>query len=188
MSKIINCKVVILGDSSTGKSSIVNRYVNNQFDEISEATIGASFLKKDIHFDNYTITHEIWDTAGQERYRSLAPMYYRNAKVGIVVFDMTNKESFLSAIEWIKELKEMCADIIIRLVGNKIDLPNHIDKNLINEYVNSHNLDFLTCSAKENLNISDIFENLSADISCKKNDIESVNLEQISKPKKINCC
>ena len=193
MSQIVNCKVVILGNSSTGKSSIASRYVTDSFDEMSEPTIGASFFKKDIHTNEGTISFEIWDTAGQERYKSLAPMYYRNAKIALVVFDITNKESFLGAIKWIKELKENCANIIIALLGNKHDLPNHFDKYIINEYVDSHNLIYYETSAKENYNISNVFKNL-ADEFCllneNNNTTNSVEITDfnIQSKKKNNCC
>lgn len=190
MSQIINCKVVILGDSSTGKSSIATMYVNETFDEIQEPTIGASFLRKDLVTDRCKISYEIWDTAGQERYRSLAPMYYRNTKVALIVFDITNKDSFLSAIEWIKEIQEKCENPVIILVGNKFDLKNHIDKVLIDEYINSFNIPYFETSAKENINISEIFLHLSNYfIDFKGSDNNSVQIDTDKKSKFTkNCC
>ena len=87
--EIYTCKVVLLGESAVGKTSLATRFVNNQFSEFEESTIGAAFLSKALTINNKTIKFEIWDTAGQERYQSLAPMYYRGAKVGIIVFDLT---------------------------------------------------------------------------------------------------
>jgi len=162
MSQIINCKVVILGDSSTGKTSIANRYVKEKFEQYEEPTIGASFLKKNISIGKSIISYEIWDTAGQERYRSLAPMYYRNAKVALVVFDITNNKSLTSAIEWIKEINEKCEDIIIALLGNKCDLENNINnKEIINELIDLYNLNYFETSAKDNVNIGDVFDKIS---------------------------
>ena len=105
VSRVYHYKVVFLGESSVGKSSIVIRFVRNEFLEVQEPTIGAAFFTKSIMLDKGNIKMEIWDTAGQERYRSLAPMYYRGAKVAFVVYDITNKDSFFKASFVTKKLK-----------------------------------------------------------------------------------
>lgn len=87
-------KLVLLGESSVGKSSLVLRFVKGQFHEFQESTIGAAFLTQTVQIDDTTVKFEIWDTAGQERYHSLAPMYYRGAQAAIVVYDISNKETF----------------------------------------------------------------------------------------------
>ena len=192
MSQIINCKVVILGDSSTGKTSIANRYVKEKFEQYEEPTIGASFLKKNISIGKSIISYEIWDTAGQERYRSLAPMYYRNAKVALVVFDITNNKSLTSAIEWIKEINEKCEDIIIALLGNKCDLENNINnKEIINELIDLYNLNYFETSAKDNVNIGDVFDKISEklisyDFEKKKN--LSIKISDKKEITKNACC
>ena len=112
-------KVVILGDSSVGKSSIINRYINKVFNDYNEPTIGAAFFTVII---NKNIQLEIWDTAGQERYKSLAPMYYRGSHAAFVVYDITNKNSFNNALKWIDELKMITDGCLIYLIGNKSDL------------------------------------------------------------------
>lgn len=91
-------KLVLLGESSVGKSSLVLRFVKGQFHEFQESTIGAAFLTQTVQIDDTTVKFEIWDTAGQERYHSLAPMYYRGAQAAIVVYDITNKETFHKGI------------------------------------------------------------------------------------------
>ena len=83
-------KLVLLGETSTGKSSIVIRSVENQFSEYQESTNGAAFITKTQSFGSYKIKYEIWDTAGQERYHSLAPMYYRGAAIAFIVYDITD--------------------------------------------------------------------------------------------------
>ena len=90
MSKVLNYKLVLLGDSAVGKSCISNRFVNDNFYDFQEPTIGAAFSTKEFVFNEKKIKYEIWDTAGQERYRSLAPMYYRGARAAVIVFDITN--------------------------------------------------------------------------------------------------
>lgn len=123
-------KLVLLGESSVGKSSIVTQFTTGTFHN-NNATIGAAFTTKTIEWqdDNVMkiVNFEIWDTAGQERYRSLAPMYYRNTNVALIVFDICDENSIEKAQSWINELNSYICDqkyrnIIIKLVGNKIDL------------------------------------------------------------------
>ena len=89
--RVFQFKLVLLGDSAVGKSSLVLRFVRGQFFEYQESTIGAAFLTQTVALNDTTVKFEIWDTAGQERYHSLAPMYYRGAAAAIVVFDITNR-------------------------------------------------------------------------------------------------
>ncbi|GBP70969.1 Ras-related protein Rab-5B [Eumeta japonica] len=93
-SKVCQFKLVLLGESAVGKSSLVLRFVKGQFHEYQESTIGAAFLTQTVCLDDTTVKFEIWDTAGQERYHSLAPMYYRGAQAAIVVYDITNQTRF----------------------------------------------------------------------------------------------
>ena len=89
--RVFQFKLVLLGDSAVGKSSLVLRFVRGQFFEYQESTIGAAFLTQTVALNDTTVKFEIWDTAGQERYHSLAPMYYRGAAAAIVVYDITNR-------------------------------------------------------------------------------------------------
>uniref|UniRef100_A0A8C4VZQ0 RAB5B, member RAS onco family n=1 Tax=Gopherus evgoodei TaxID=1825980 RepID=A0A8C4VZQ0_9SAUR len=124
-SKICQFKLVLLGESAVGKSSLVLRFVKGQFHEYQESTIGAAFLTQSVCLDDTTVKFEIWDTAGQERYHSLAPMYYRGAQAAIVVYDITNQETFARAKTWVKELQRQASpNIVIALAGNKADLAN----------------------------------------------------------------
>ncbi|XP_043939705.1 ras-related protein Rab-5B isoform X2 [Protopterus annectens] len=124
-SKICQFKLVLLGESAVGKSSLVLRFVKGQFHEYQESTIGAAFLTQSVCLDDTTVKFEIWDTAGQERYHSLAPMYYRGAQAAIVVYDITNQETFARAKTWVKELQRQASpNIVIALSGNKADLSN----------------------------------------------------------------
>lgn len=116
-------KLVLLGDSSVGKTSIVTQYVSGSAPESVNPTIGAAFVTKDVTVDGQALELLIWDTAGQEVYRGLAPMYYRSALIAIIVYDVTKAESFDSVSYWIRELKtNVEEDIIILVCGNKIDL------------------------------------------------------------------
>ena len=105
----IPCKVVLLGESGVGKTSIISRYITNTFKSQLMSTPGANFVTKNVIMkgENKTIKFEIWDTAGQERYRSLAKVFYKNAKVCVLVYDITRRTSFEELKKyWIKEIKE----------------------------------------------------------------------------------
>ncbi|KAF3926278.1 hypothetical protein ABW20_dc0107728 [Dactylellina cionopaga] len=116
-------KLVLLGEAAVGKSSLVLRFVNDDFQENREPTIGAAFLTQKCSLPNRTIKFEIWDTAGQERFASLAPMYYRNAQSALVVYDLTKSSSLAKAKHWVAELQRQASPgIVIALVGNKLDL------------------------------------------------------------------
>ena len=118
------CKVVLLGEAGVGKTSIISRYVSNTFSEVLMTTTGASFATKKVDIDDeHKIKFQIWDTAGQERFRSLAKIFYQNAAVAVLVYDITRRDSFDKLKNfWIKELKENApTDIILAIAGNKSD-------------------------------------------------------------------
>jgi Ras-related protein Rab-5C len=160
LGKICQFKVVLLGESAVGKSSLVLRFVKGQFHEYQESTIGAAFLTQTVQIEDTTVKFEIWDTAGQERYHSLAPMYYRGAQAALVVYDITKKESFLKAQNWVRELQRQAnANIVIALVGNKLDLGplRSVEHNEADYYASENNLLFMETSAKTATNVVDLF-------------------------------
>ncbi|OMJ74755.1 hypothetical protein SteCoe_26267 [Stentor coeruleus] len=115
-------KLVFLGDIYVGKTSIINRFMYESFDTNYQATIGIDFLSKTLYLDDRTVRLQLWDTAGQERFRSLIPNYIRDSSVAVIVFDITNKQTFINCDKWIEDVKnERGDDVIIVLVGNKID-------------------------------------------------------------------
>ncbi|KAG0363929.1 GTP-binding protein ypt5 [Gamsiella multidivaricata] len=121
--KPVQVKLVLLGEAAVGKSSLVLRFVNDEFQENKEPTIGAAFLTQKCRLEDKVIKFEIWDTAGQERFHSLAPMYYRNAQAAVVVYDVTKASSLEKAKSWVKELQRQAnPNIVIALTGNKVDL------------------------------------------------------------------
>nr|QBH73331.1 rab5 [Isotomurus palustris] len=158
--KICQFKLVLLGESAVGKSSLVLRFVKGQFHEYQESTIGAAFLTQTVVLDETTVKFEIWDTAGQERYHSLAPMYYRGAQAAIVVYDITNQETFARAKTWVKELQRQASpNIVIALAGNKSDLSakRMVDHDEAYAYADENGLLFMETSAKTAMNVTDIF-------------------------------
>jgi Ras-related protein Rab-5C len=118
----VTAKIVLLGETAVGKSSLAAKFVRNEFVHNHESTIGAAFLSHTVDLPEGSVKFEIWDTAGQERYRSLAPMYYRNAVAALVVYDITAPDSVRRSREWMRELKRTSDNIVIALLGNKNDL------------------------------------------------------------------
>ncbi|KAG5203160.1 hypothetical protein JEQ12_002743 [Ovis aries] len=158
--KICQFKLVLLGESAVGKSSLVLRFVKGQFHEYQESTIGAAFLTQTVCLDDTTVKFEIWDTAGQERYHSLAPMYYRGAQAAIVVYDITNTDTFARAKNWVKELQRQASpNIVIALAGNKADLASKraVEFQEAQAYAEDNSLLFMETSAKTAMNVNEIF-------------------------------
>jgi len=162
--KSFQFKLVLLGDSAVGKSSLVLRFVKKQFFEYQESTIGAAFLTQTVAVDDYVVKFEIWDTAGQERYHSLAPMYYRGAAAAIVVYDITNRQSFVRAKSWVKELQRQGnANIVIALAGNKLDKVDQrqVEVEEAKQYSEDNNIHFMETSAKTNHNVTELFKTIA---------------------------
>ncbi|KAL7670827.1 hypothetical protein ACOME3_005746 [Neoechinorhynchus agilis] len=154
-------KLVLLGESAVGKSSLALRFVKGQFYEFQESTIGAAFLTQTVNLDETSVKLEIWDTAGQERYHSLAPMYYRGAHAAIVVYDITSTSSFQRAKNWVKELRrQAAANIVIALCGNKLDLSadnRAVSTEEAQTYADDNGLLFRETSAKSAHNVNELF-------------------------------
>lgn len=161
LGKTLNFKLVLLGDAAVGKSSCVERFVKNEFFEFQQPTIGAAFLTQTVALDDYVVKFEIWDTAGQERYRSLAPMYYRGAAAALVVYDITDMDSFTGAKTWIEELQRQgAADIVIGLAGNKLDLGDtrrKVSTEDAQSYADDNGCIFFETSARTGENVNDMF-------------------------------
>lgn len=195
VNKICQFKVVLLGESAVGKSSLVLRFVKREFHEFQESTIGAAFLTQTVQIDDTTVKFEIWDTAGQERYHSLAPMYYRGAQAALIVYDITSKDSFLKAQNWVRELQRQAnANIVIALVGNKLDLANKraVENSEAKEYADENNLLFMETSAKTAINVVEVFTAIATrlpkgDNTSRDGVIKPVDKEKATE-KKGGCC
>ncbi|XP_026527711.1 ras-related protein Rab-31 [Notechis scutatus] len=167
MMAIRELKVCLLGDTGVGKSSIVCRFVQDHFDHNISVTVGAAFMTKTVPCGNELHKFLIWDTAGQERFHSLAPMYYRGSAAAIIVYDITNQDSFHILKKWVKELKERGPEnIVMAIVGNKCDLSDirEVPMKDAKEYAESIGAIVVETSAKNAINIEELFQAISQQI------------------------
>ena len=160
-----NFKVVLLGEGCVGKTSIVLRYVEDKFNPQHISTLQASFLSKKVTLDNGTkVQLNIWDTAGQERFHALGPIYYRGSHGAILVYDITDQDSFQKVKNWVKELKRMLgSEIVLTIAGNKIDLENQrtVMEDDAVSYAESVGAHYFETSAKTNENVEEVFTELT---------------------------
>jgi len=153
-------KLVLLGNSGVGKTSLVLRYVQGTYTLEQSSTIGASFMTKRMQVEDQKLKLQIWDTAGQERFRSMTPMYYRGSNCAILVYDITSEESFENVKDWVSELSSnIRTDIVIVVCGNKCDLESQrvVSSSKAKEYASSINAIFIETSAKDNERIDELF-------------------------------
>lgn len=155
-------KVLIIGESGVGKSSLIRRFVDDEFDDNHDVTIGVDFKTKLMNIDGVEFKLAIWDTAGAERFRSLTPSFYRNAKCAILVYDVTNRESLQKLDSWLQELENYSnnRNIPTMVVGNKIDMERVILRDDGLKFARKHRLLFLETSAKNNVSVADVFEEI----------------------------
>ena len=160
-------KIVLIGDTSVGKTNILSKYLSNEFDPDSKATVGVEFGTKDLEIENNKVKVQIWDTAGQERYRSITNAYYKGAKGSLLVYDITNPKSFEDLDRWLSDLKSNADDkISVILIGNKSDLENERKVTLEQgkEKAEFFKLAFMETSALNGNNIEKAFNELITDV------------------------
>ena len=160
-------KVVLVGDSSVGKTNIMSKYLKNEFHEDSKATVGVEFGSKQFNIEGHQIKAQIWDTAGQERYKAITSAYYKGAKGAFVVYDITRKQSFDSVDRWINELKA-AADkkLSIIIIGNKCDLEDQrqVTKEQAEEKAKTNEVAFMETSALSGENLDKAFEKMMNEV------------------------
>lgn len=206
--KNYNFKIVLLGEGCVGKTSCVLRYVEDKFNDKHITTLQASFLNKKLNIRGKRVNLSIWDTAGQERFHALGPIYYRDANGAILVYDITDIDSFQKVKNWIKELRKMLGNnIAITIAGNKIDMEKkrNVEASVAEEYARSVGATHFHTSAKLNKGIEDLFLDLSqqmikaADEKSKKSPDSSANgnrngnstvtvIDDITPKSKSGCC
>ena len=149
-------KIIFVGDAATGKTSIINRIIDNPFNDIYEVSIGIDFMSKNIRFRGQNTKIQIWDSAGQEKYKGLIPSYIRNSSIVFLVYDVSKRSSFDNIMNWINFVRNIEKTIMV-LCGNKIDLNREVEKNEGEELARKEGLLFFECSAKTNENIKLMF-------------------------------
>lgn len=157
-------KIVLLGEGCVGKTSLVLRYCQDKFNDKHLTTLQASFLNRRLNVDNKKVNIAIWDTAGQERFHALGPIYYRDSQGAILVYDITDEDSFQKVKNWVKELKKMLGDdISLCIAGNKIDMEKdrHVTVSEAEEYARSVGAKHYHTSAKLNKGIDELFLDLT---------------------------
>jgi len=161
--KVDKIKLVVLGTSGVGKTSITTRFCKDTFNISEKSTIGASFFIKEVRTsEGKTLKYEIWDTAGQESYRSLASLYYKDASAALLVYDVTNRESFQELENWMRELKDKGEPgVKIAIAANKGDLEQIVTSEEGEKFATKHNAFFKCVSAKEDWGIKELFQGLS---------------------------
>ncbi|XP_047510594.1 ras-related protein Rab-8A [Pieris napi] len=161
-------KLLVLGDSNVGKTCIVHRYCDERYYDIYISTIGIDFKQKIINLDGVPIKLQIWDTAGQERFRTLTTAYYRGAMGIILMYDITNLESFNHLSYWLRNIQEYASpDVIKVLVGNKSDVNENnraVPKERGQKIADDFDMPFFEVSCKNNINIEEAFLTLARKI------------------------
>ena len=159
-------KIILIGNSGVGKSSILQRYIQKVFDDNYSCTIGVDFFMKSLNIGEKSIKLQLWDTAGTEKFRSITTGYYRGANAAFVVFDLTSKKSFNALNEWIQNYYKYSnpdSEKNVVLIGNKSDLieEREITEEEINNFVKDNNIKYFETSAKDGKNVDECFYYIS---------------------------
>ena len=164
--KVPGCKVVLVGESAVGKTCIISRFISGAFDSNVSSTNGASYASKNVQYDKLgkNLLLDVWDTAGQEKYRALTKFFYKDAKVAILVYDITRYDTFKSIKEfWYEQVKENGPkNIVIGIAGNKCDLyeKEEVNENEAREFAASIGAIFALTSAQNNSGINELFRDV----------------------------
>lgn len=181
--KKVLLKVIILGDTGVGKTSLMNQYVNRKFSNQYKATIGADFLTKEVMVDDRIVTMQIWDTAGQERFQSLGVAFYRGADCCVLVFDVSAHSSFKSLDSWRDEFLIQASprdpeNFPFVVLGNKVDLEGErvVSSKKAQQWCQSkNNMPYFETSAKEGQNVEQAFQTIARNALAQESDIELHN-------------
>ena len=184
----IKLKLLIIGDSNVGKTSMLLNYTDNYFPESHLATIGVEYKVKELVTEDYNITLQIWDTAGQERFRSITKRFFRNTNGIIFVYDITSRKSFHNVKDWIKDSELHDSGFEKILVGNKIDLKDkrEVKYEELKDLGAKKRIDVMEVSAKERTNIDEAFKKIVDLILSNKNKMEILGQFGISSTNDIN--
>lgn len=157
-------RVILIGDSTVGKTCLVRQLIEDTGDIEHSVTLGVDYYSKEFHRNNQVIKLQIWDTAGQERFRSIVKTYYRNAVGGLLVFDVTNKSSFENTEAWLTEARQARGsdENIYILVGNKVDQTKNrvVSQEEAEQFANRNKMSYIETSASNGNNVKEAFDML----------------------------
>ena len=176
--------IIVVGESGVGKSQIISRIWGDEFNPNSRATIGIDFKMINIHVKNKNIKFKVWDTAGQERYKSLASSFFRNVQGIILVYDVSNKESFEDLKIWLDSIKSNLGssenNVKKIIIGNKIDLDREVTKDEAETFCKQLKIEYFETSAKENVNVKEAFLKLVHMMLGSKLDTQKLSVIRLS--------
>ncbi len=155
-------KICLLGEKKVGKTTLVYRFIENKFRTDFRSTLGVNLLKKTVKIGDATVVTQIWDLGGQEPFKKLRKLYLEGAEGALLLFDVTNQQSFIKLGEWISSFREVHGNKPIVLIGNKMDLKENIiiDQSQAERYANENNLSLVLTSAKTGENVEKSFVDL----------------------------
>ena len=199
-------KVLILGNSQVGKSSILNQFTEGSFSDSMPPTLGIDYKISQIAVNGDTIKLQIWDTAGQEKFKSITENFYKGAQGIILVFDLIDRDSFANIRVWLKNIFDKAGkNVVICLVGNKLDLweeyqrdinlrPKCVVQDEIDQLIAEHSFYYLRTSAKQNVNIKEAFNYLASELLKRNADVikehrgKNLKEKESEKAKEGGCC
>jgi small GTP-binding protein len=202
----LNLKLILIGDSNVGKTTILLNYIQNDFNEFMNPTLGLENRVKIVDIQGFKAKVQIWDTAGQEKFNALTQQFFRNTDGILLIFDLTDKNSFNNIKKWLNDVKANSDHSIKKiLIGNKSDMKDQIcvTKNMIDNFCNEKELKYMEVSAKNNENVSNAFETLINEIIGNRTNDEILedfgindhtlslsysNINYLTSSKKKKCC